>query len=262
MILENIVSFRDIFYYFTDFLSYETLISLTMINKDMNEQIKKYHTLDLFKKRRNEKMIERPSRVLYSSDLSQELFDSLLPLETPISLTREMFRELYISRTICPSDIIKYNQFYFILDIDKIYSMLWWNELYLPKTIQEKFGLSRWINVDRSSETFPRFNAFVKVDIDDFDFDRIECFFRRHRETFVKIWNRRYKIDMIMYIPILSLGNISNDNYKISEISRNKIIDIIRFSKIYRNTTEVFYHQDDVRIFTYHQDDLCGWFLE
>jgi hypothetical protein len=233
-----------------------------MINKDMNEQIKKYHTLDLFKKRRNEKMIERPSRVLYSSDLSQELFDSLFENERDISLTSEMFRELYISRTICPSDIIKYKKTYFILDIDKLYSMRLWNELYLPKKIQNKFGLSRWINVKRTSDSFPQINAFVKIDMDDFDFDKIECVLSCHRETFVKIWNRRHKIFMMMYIPILSLRYISNDKYKISEISRNKIIDMIRISKIYRNTNKLYYDDYDVRIFTYHENDLCGWFIE
>lgn len=257
MILDDILSVKDIFYIFTDYISYESFISLSMLNKNFYQNIKKYCEIESIRKRIKHKFHQRISHSISVSQLKEnQMLESYLLQHMKDNLTildKEMFRNLYIYNNLYSGDIILFHNKYFLIDIDRIYPDPYKNELYVPKSIQRKLGLSRWPDT-----IF--INAFVKIHIDDFDFDSIEYIIYNSWNNYVKIWNHNHKIDMIFYIWNLDLDMISRQ--ELIDISKNRIKDIIQYPRLYRNFDSIYYENGDIRIFKWNKENISGWFLE
>ena len=248
MILEDIVSVKDIFYTFTEFINYDEWISMSMINKSFHENMKKYRKIEYFKSRFTKKFFERKP-VIYNIRNEND-FECLMNDKNIIYLNLYLFRDLYLKHNLHTGDIIMYYQNKYILDLDKIYHTLGWIsdsfEIFIPKIVQKKFGLDRWLALNTV-------NAFVKICLEDFDFDTFESI----DTYYVKIWNTRHKIFIYAWVWHLMFDLISRED--LIQITKNKIQDIIEMHKISnRQYNSFFYEPDDIKIFKWAR----GWFLE
>lgn len=264
MIIKDILTIHDIFYNFSEFIEYKDWISLSQLNKYFYERICSLKKINTCRKRFNQKFQECAfSRIhiqhgyfdMYNFSLSDYILslrdDKIIPLNSKI------FRNIFIDLNLHVGDII-FMMKHFIIDKDNLYTTQYGNENFLPKIVQKKFGLSRWSEKCENMIIC----AYVKINLEDFDFENNTYKMYDNSIIYVKIWNRFLQIYIITYIR-----NVDTlDKNVLDEMTKKKIRDIISIHRFENNTLidPMYYEKNDLKIFTWasKDDKFYGWFLE
>ena len=259
-ILEHILCIQDIFYYFSQFICYEDWISISMLDKSFSKRFRSLLKIQMIYNIFYKKFLQKTPKLYYR--LYPFNYNNLLNDKNFVKLESYDFRKLYLEENLHTGDIVYNDSEHFILDKDVICSTNYSKyEDCLPKYIQKKYGLSRW-------KICCQMSAYVRIRMKDFDFTKIEFYFRE-RLIYVKVWNDRLKIYVWTYIWYLQKDIDINH---IKENTEKKIESIIYNQKLSRSYSiqdeydNYFYEKGDMKIYLYTifpiYDSCNEWFLE
>lgn len=252
--IDKIFIIKDIFYHLIEYISYRDIISISMLNLFLSERIKNYKKIDYIRSRIYQKYLQKKSSI---HDLTKLNLISFIIKDKNIIIDSSLFRELFLNKCFFPGDILISDSEYYILDLDKIYSLRNYNERYIPKIIQKKYNLSRWTELSN-------IHVFVKIELHQFDFQSIFPIQDEYYTFYVRIWNHYYNVFMFVYIYdldiMISESILSNEEWK--RLTKDKIIMILNFPKFYTNINPIYYEKGDIKIFTWMKNSIYGWFLE
>jgi hypothetical protein len=255
MLLENLYLYKDLYQSVVHFLSYDDIISLSVVQRSIASKHKKliiHENIqsiiqEKFKTRKNKKLI-----LTYEDHT--DLIDYLMKDQDTFLLNRRFYRELYIKNNLHNGDILVSPQSnYYILHRYRIWNTNFQNGLcYIPKPIQTKYKWTHWDQFENNVE------AYVTITVEDFCLDNVICLNGDLR--YVLIYNTKLDGYIMIYLYHHYLGL----EFEVKQKLKERLESIFQKSHFLHNRnsemSKYYCETNDVLIFRYK--NTKQWYIE